>query len=127
MDSAELADPVVIADFQSRGLAMILQILRRCADRGELEDVIAGTDRGEAFDNRIGADHGAGADFDLLADDRSRPDLDRGVEVGARIDDSAGMDAAAYGCSPTDIAEISASAASSPPTCASPRIFHSGG
>ena len=89
--------------------------------------MVARADRGEAFDHRIRADYGAGTDFDLLADDRSRPDLNRGIEFGPRIDNGAGMDAAAYSCSPTDIAEISASAANSPPTCASPRIFHSGG
>ena len=39
MDGGELADAVVVADFQARGLAVILEILRRGADRSELEMV----------------------------------------------------------------------------------------
>ena len=127
MDGGELADAVVVADFQARGLAVILEVLRGGADRGELKDPVARADRGVAFDYRVGTDPGRGANPDLRADDRSRSDLDGGVEFGAPIDDGAGMNAAGYGVvSSTSIADNSASAASSPSTRASACIFHSG-
>jgi hypothetical protein len=127
MDGGELADAVVVADFKARGLAVVLEILRCGADRGELKDLVARADRGAALDDRVGADPRGGADADLGADDRSRADFDAGIELGAPIDDSGGMDAAGYGVdSSTSIADNSASATRSPSTRASACIFHSG-
>ena len=67
------------------------------------------------------------ADAHFGADNRSRPDFDAGIQLGARVDDSAWMDASGYGVdSSTSIAESSAAATSSPSTRASACIFHSG-
>ena len=40
VDGAELADHVAIADLQARRLAGVFLVLRRLADRGELEDLV---------------------------------------------------------------------------------------
>lgn len=127
MDGGELADAVVIADFQARGLVAVLEVLRRGADRGELKDLVARPDRGVAFDDRIGADPRCGADADFGADDGSGTDFDAGVEFCAPVDNGVGMDASGYGVdSSTSIADNSASATNSPSTRASACIFHSG-
>jgi hypothetical protein len=127
MNGGELADAVVVADFQARGLVVILEILRRGADRGELENSVARADRGVALDDRVGADPGGFADAYFGADDRSRADFDAGIELGAPIDDGTWMDASGYGVdSSTSIADNSPAATSSPSTRASACIFHSG-
>ena len=58
----ELAEHVAIADFEARGLALVLEILRRVADGGELEDLVARADGGGPVDDRVRPDPGAGAD-----------------------------------------------------------------
>ena len=127
VDGGELADAVVVADFQARGLVAILEILRRGADRGELENPVARADRCVALDDRVGTDPGGGADTHFGTDDRARPDFDSGVEFGASVDDGGWMDAPGYGVdSSTSIADNSASATNSPSTRASACIFHSG-
>jgi hypothetical protein len=127
MDGGEFTDAVVVANLEPRRLAMILEILRSCADRSELKDAIAGADRRLALDYRVRADDGAGTDADLGGNYCTRADFNRRVEFGPSIDDRSGMNPAGYGsCSSTSIADSSASAASSPSTRASPCIFQSG-
>ena len=106
MNGGELANPIIVADLQARRLAVILEILRRGADRGELEDLVARADRGVALYHRIGTDFGVGADPHFGTDDRARSDFDAGIEFGAPIDDGGWMDAPGYGsCSSTSIAD----------------------
>jgi hypothetical protein len=69
-------DKHYLADLEARGLALVLLVLRRVADRGELEDVVVGADRGQAADHRMGGDAGAGANAHPGADDREWTDLD---------------------------------------------------
>ena len=93
----------------------------------EREDSITLADDGEAFDHDAGADYGAGANFYVGADHRARSDFDARVEFGPLVDYGGGMDSAGYGfCSWISIADNSASAASSSPTCATACIRHSG-
>ena len=58
----ELAEHVAIADLEARGLALVLEILRRITDGRELEDLVAGADGGGAVDDRVRTDPGARAD-----------------------------------------------------------------
>jgi len=127
MDAGELADAAFVADFQARGLALVLQILRIFADRGELKDLGPRADRGVARYDRAGADPTVAADFYVRSDYSARADLNAGIELGAFVDRGRGMNAAGYRSgSSTSIADNSASAASSSPTSACPDIFQSG-
>ena len=128
MNGAELANQIVVADLDHRGLALELQVLRLGADRRELIDVVARANRGVAFDHGVGTDHGIRADANVGADNGARSDLDRRIELSAAVDHRGRMNLAGYDnfSSDTSIAESSASAAISPPTRASARIFHSG-
>src|SRR5690242_17097240 len=75
MDGGEFPNTVVIADFQSRRLTAIFQVLRLSTDRGELENPVARADNSVALDNRIGADPGFGSNPNLRANYRTRPNL----------------------------------------------------
>src|SRR6185369_9243090 len=94
VDRAVFAERVAVADLQARRLASILQVLRRRADRGELEDAVLATDRGRSFDNGVRADPGAGADGHAGADHCVRTDLDVRRELRVRRDERGGMNAA---------------------------------
>ena len=92
VDGAELAEHVPVADLQARRLALVLLVLRRVADRGELEHLAVPTDRGRPVDHRVRPHPGALADLDAVADDRVGPDLDALCNAGlggnyrARVD-----------------------------------------
>ena len=127
VDRCELANHVVVADFDDRRFALEFQILRFRADRGELPDAIALADGGVALDHRARADRRARANLNARSDHRARTDFDARVEFGALVDDRGGMDSSRYRtCSSTSIADNSASAASSSPTRATACIRHSG-
>ena len=72
----ELAEHVAIADLEPRGLAVVLEVLRRVADRRELEDLVAGADARRALDDRVRTDPGPGADAARRPDDRVRAHRD---------------------------------------------------
>ena len=44
VDGGELAEHVAVADLEARRLALVLLVLRRVADRGELEDLVVRAD-----------------------------------------------------------------------------------
>lgn len=127
MDRSKFADFVVVTDLQSRRLAPVLEILRVSPNRRELEDSVARPDRGVALDYDIWSDHSLGADSNLRADNRTGLDNRGRIDLRPPIDYCRGMNPTRYGsCPSTSIAESSASAANSPSTRASPRIFQSG-
>ena len=92
IDRDELAERVALADDEPRPLALVLQILRRQADRGHREDHRLVPDRGLTVDDDGGADHAAGADRDIgtnravRTDDRPLADPRRWVDARARVD-----------------------------------------
>jgi hypothetical protein len=126
MNRRELADTVVVTDFQTRSFALILQILRVGTNGGKLEDPIASSDGGLALDYGIGTDYGLGSDADVGANDGTGTDADAGIEFRATVNYRGRMNLAYGSCSSTSIADNSASAASSPSTRASACIFQSG-
>ena len=67
--SAELANDVVVPDFEIALLAFELNILRLAADHSMLEDAIAGAETGEPFDYSVGSDLAIWANFDVIFDD----------------------------------------------------------
>jgi hypothetical protein len=67
--SAELANDVVVTDFQLAGLAFELDVLRFATNHGMLEYPVPGADPGESFDYGIGSDLAIRANFDVILDD----------------------------------------------------------
>src|SRR5208282_4109067 len=63
VDRRELANHVVVADFDDRRFALEFQVLRFRADGGELPDAIALANRGVALDHRARTDHAARPDL----------------------------------------------------------------
>src|SRR5579862_6343285 len=127
VDGGELANHIIVANFDDRRFALEFQVLRLRAYRGELPDAIAFANRGVTLDHRARTDHRARSNFNVRSDHRTRADFDARVERGALVDDRRRMDSPRYRtCSLTSIADNSASAANSSPTRATACIRHSG-
>jgi hypothetical protein len=97
MNGDELADDVVVADDQARGLATELQILWDEPDRRHREDLVLIADVGEPVDHRRGADAAVAADRDVLSDDGVRADAGAGTNAGARMHDCRGIHKRTFG------------------------------
>src|SRR6202012_2828765 len=87
-----LAKDVAVADLESRRLALVLLVLRRIADRGELIDLVAGADARRAVDHRMRSDPAARADRYARTDDAEGADLHVGGNVRLRRDHRARVD-----------------------------------
>src|SRR5690606_27655906 len=92
VDGAVLADDIAIADLEPRGLAPVGDVLRRVAERAELEHAIVAPDAGRAAHHHVRAEPGAVADLDVGPDDGVGTDLDPLAETRPRIDHRGGMD-----------------------------------
>jgi hypothetical protein len=68
MKSAELANDIVVPDFEITGLAFELHILRFAPDHSVLEDPVAGADPGESFDYSVGSNLTIWPNFDVILD-----------------------------------------------------------
>ena len=69
---------------ERRGLALVLQVLRLVADRGEREDARARADRGAAGDHDVADQLDAVAEHDVAADHAERADAHAVAEPRAR-------------------------------------------
>src|ERR1700722_1447188 len=74
MHRAELAEYIAIADRKLRGLALVFLVLRRRADRRELEDLIVLTYAAGSFDDGVRTHRGAGAKHHVGANHGERAD-----------------------------------------------------
>ena len=86
-----LADLVVLADHQGRGLALVFQVLRLVADGGEREDAAVVADRGASGDHHMRHQFDAFAKLDVGADHAERADDDRVGEDGLGVYDGGGV------------------------------------
>src|SRR5450432_2174701 len=77
------AEYVAVADFQARRFTVVFLILRRVAQRGKLEYLVAGPDSRRTVDDHVRSDPAAGADADVRPDDAERPD--RNVRGNLRL------------------------------------------
>ena len=73
-------------------LAGVLAVLRRVADRRELEHLVVAAERGRAIDDGVRADPGSGTDPHARADDGEGSDRDVVGNLGIRRDDRARID-----------------------------------
>src|SRR5208283_5308834 len=135
-DGDRLANGVIVAQLAARGLARVLQVLRRDADRGEGEDAVAAAEGEMAVEHDVGDELALLAEDDVRADGAERADAAGGGNLRAIGNDRAGMDAAhsakapagaAAACSAglrSVIAHMTvASQATLPSTVATPRIL----
>ncbi len=92
VDAAILAKDVAIADFQPCRLAVVLLVLGRIPDGGELEDAVLRADARRSVDDGVRTHDRAGPDLHVGADHTERPDGDIRCELcprrydGPRID-----------------------------------------
>jgi hypothetical protein len=73
VQSAELADCVFVAYYESASFVCELYILRFATKHCVLEDTITGSQRGIALDNRVGTYLASVADLHIILDDSVRP------------------------------------------------------
>ena len=92
IDRAELAEHVAVADLEARRLARVFLVLRRVADRGELEHLVLAPERGRPVDHGMRPDPAAVADLDAGADDGERADHDAFADLRIRRNDRARID-----------------------------------
>jgi hypothetical protein len=92
VDGAALAEHVAVADREQRRFAAVFLVLRRIADRGELEHAVVGAQGGRAVDDRVRPDDTARTDAHLRTDDAERPDAHVRGELGLRRNDRARVD-----------------------------------
>ena len=124
MDRAELTEDVPVADHERRRLALVLEVLRRPAERGQLEDPVVLADRRGALDHGMRADGRTRSDRDVGADDRVGADVGGRVDGSGRVHDGGRVDrhqAAPGRLTRLDMATVSAQR--TPSTRASPLIF----
>src|SRR5690606_10207516 len=89
IDGTELANGIVIADFQPGWLARVFFILRCIANGSKLIDAIIFADPGWPLDNDMRANAAARADFHVGADDAERPDRNILGQMSSRINHGA--------------------------------------
>jgi hypothetical protein len=92
VDGDKLANHVVIANFESRRLAGVGNILRRQSDGGEREEVVVVANFRGAFDHHVRREMAALAQFHLGSNDAVRPNGARRVDFAFSVDDRRGMD-----------------------------------
>src|SRR5258708_4109852 len=90
-DGDVLANLIVVADLQARGLAFVGSILRRHADGGEREESVVRADFGWPIDGNVRDQATALSEFDASTDHAVRAYLARSWEFGFRIDYGGGV------------------------------------
>ena len=93
VDGDELSDLAVVADFETRGLAGVSEVLRRHADRGEGEDSVVSSDSSWTLNRDMRNQVAALAQFDVRSNDAIGTNLAGRVHVCASVNDCGGMDA----------------------------------
>src|SRR5438067_978236 len=107
MDGDELTKGVVVADAQTRRLAVIFQILRLLADRAVGVKLVAAPDGGWPGNGDVVLKPAAIADAHTRFDDAIRPDANIRADLHGRINDRRRMDLRAQVC--TSVNNMSAS------------------
>ena len=114
VDGDVLAEHVAVADLQPRRLASVFFVLRRIADRGELEHAVACTEPGPTRDHGMRSDDAAWPKLHIGPDHREGTDLHIGRELRALRHHRAWIDAhgAALPVSGATMSEAEATSAS---------------
>src|SRR5438132_3515049 len=96
VDGDVLADGVAVADLDRGVLAGVLLVLRRRAERGEMEDLVVAPDAQAPVEHHVRADPAALSHLDLRADHAVGPDRHASGEACSGIHPSAGVDLRAH-------------------------------
>src|SRR6185503_10655011 len=124
VDGHVLADRVPVPYLDPGRLAPVFLVLRRAADRGELENAIAPADARMALDHDVRPDPAALPDFDMVADDRIRTDLHVGPDPGAGMHDCGRVDRHGAGFQACTVLRTEQSISASQTTAPSTRAVH---
>src|SRR5581483_6477309 len=92
IDGDELANDVVIADFEARGFAAVADILRREADGRKRKEAIILADCCWAIDGYVRDQFAGFAEFDVCTYCAIRTDSARWMDFRGGIEDGNGMD-----------------------------------
>jgi hypothetical protein len=85
VQSAELTDRIVIANFQPRRFPVVFLILGSLANRTELKKSVASPDTGMRPYDHMGTDARTGTDFSIRTDNCVRAYLDVSGKISPRI------------------------------------------
>src|SRR6185312_7909157 len=92
VDRARLTEDVAVTDLEARWLALVLLVLRRIAERGELMDAVFRAHARRPVDDHVRADDRARPDHDIRPDDGERTHGDIGRELRFRRHDGTRID-----------------------------------
>ena len=92
VEGTVLTDNVAVADVEARGLALVVQMLRRFAQRDELVDAVVAPDAGRSIDDGMRANPRTLADLDIRPDNAVGPDLDILGNMRLRVHDRLRVD-----------------------------------
>ncbi len=93
---AKLPDRIAVADLQLGRLAPVFLVLRYFTERAEWKDPIVASDPSAPHDHHVGVNRRARPDRDFRPDHAKWPDLDALGQLGARVDQGAGVDSRHY-------------------------------
>src|SRR2546430_9785358 len=96
VDGDALAEGVAVADLDRGVLAAVLLVLRRRAERGEMEDLVVAPDAQSPVEHDVRADPAALADFDLGADHAVGPNAHASGKACGGIHQGGGVDLRAH-------------------------------
>jgi hypothetical protein len=91
IDGDELANDVVVANFEPRGLAVVADILRSKADGGKRKEVIMSSDFRGTIDGDVGDQFAGFAEFHVCADGAVRADFAGWMNFCGGIENGRGM------------------------------------
>src|SRR5215469_1773990 len=92
IDGDKFAHHIVVAHLETGRFALITQVLRTEADRGERKEAIAGANRGGALNHHLRDQFTAIPQFDSRPHHAVRADSRRTGDFCGRMDDGGGMD-----------------------------------
>src|ERR1017187_5717479 len=92
MRSDVLAENVVIADAQSCGRILVLEVLGRVTDDAARMKFIVRADRRQAREIDVRSDDALRSSFYALADDGIGPDCDGRIQLRSRMSNGSGVD-----------------------------------
>jgi hypothetical protein len=86
VEGAKLANGIAIANDQLARLAGVFLVLRHCAQRIELKNLVVFANGGVSLNDAMAGHCGAGIDANMGANDRVRSNRDAAVKLGSRVD-----------------------------------------
>ena len=94
VDGHELPNGIVVANLQARRFALVAEVLRRQADRGERKETVVRTDFARPFDCDVGNQFAALPQLDIRPDHAVGADLAPGSDTRSGVNYGGGVNRA---------------------------------